>query len=508
MKNVRILACIWAAISIASFSVNAAAQDRKPIAVDKARVIQHWTKEERANAIPRDLFIDSRGLGYFKGRDGTLRPYGHDVPAQVTPTNQSISPFASRSNNGGGGGKSRDRTPPTISNMDPAEGTTIGESYTFEARVTDTSGVQSVTFKIQRIGSTYVNSFPASKALFSNTWGANVHGFTDGDWKWWIEAKDGIGNIGSSPVVNFKTYTGTASEPISNAVWQDGGTIQTAAGRLYFEMPDEPLPTGNWTGYVCSATVVDDGNTSGRSVIITAAHCVYDDVNKAFARNVMFIPNQAGSGTKTDLDCSNDVMGCWVPSFGVADANWASRTFPDNMRWDYAFYVVDDTGAHLGTAASSDALDAAAKSLPLSFAAPNHDVANSNVDFTHAFGYSYSEDPNLMYCAEDLELETSSGFNVDWWLPTCGLTGGSSGGPWVQPLDMETGSGPIISVNSWGYVWHGMELPGMAGAKLYDGVSSASCVFKSAKLTAFGDVPSTEGYAGKVADPDDPNTCP
>ncbi len=508
MRKVGVRACLWAAISIALFSVNAVAQDRKPIKVDKARVIQHWTKERRANAIPRDLVIDSRGLGYLKRPDGTLQPHGHDTPAEVTPTNHSISPFASRSNNRvGGGGKSRDKTPPSISNMDPAEGTIIGESHTFEARVTDTSGVQSVTFKIQRIGSTYVNSFSASRALFSNTWGANFHGFTDGDWKWWIEATDGAGNVGSSGTVNFAVYTGTASEPVGNAVWSSGGTVQTAAGRLYFEMPDEAIPTNKWRGYVCSATVATDDDAleghnhdgsfsdHGRSLIITAAHCVYDDAHGAFARNVMFIPNQAGSGTKTDLDCSNDVLGCWVPSFGVVDANWASGTFPANMGWDYAFYVFNDSGAHLGTTASSDALDVAAKSLPLSFVAPNHDVANSNIDFTHAFGYSYSEDPNFMYCAEDLSVELNSGYNTDWWLGNCGLTGGSSGGAWVQPMDKSTGSGPIISVNSWGYVWNGQELPGMAGPKLYEGVSTASCVFDKAKTATVSGSPE-DGHAG------------
>ena len=57
--------------------------------------------------------------------------------------------------------------------------------------------------------------------------------------------------------------------------------------------------------------------------ILTAAHCVYDDVNKAFARNVLFIPDQAGTtGAGTDQDCSNDPVGCWEPSHGVVDVDW------------------------------------------------------------------------------------------------------------------------------------------------------------------------------------------
>ena len=120
--------------------------------------------------------------------------------------------------------------------------------------------------------------------------------------------------------------------------------MQTAAGRIYFEMPGNAKHKGPWSGYVCSGTVAYDEDTADRSIIITASHCVYDDANKAFARNVLFIPNQAGGGKRTDQDCSSDLLGCWLPSFGVVDVNWKTRTFPDNIKWDYAYYVVDDEG--------------------------------------------------------------------------------------------------------------------------------------------------------------------
>ncbi len=483
MRKAGVRACLWAAISIALFSVNAVAQDRKPIKVDKARVIQHWTKERRANAIPRDLVIDARGLGYIKRPDGTLRPHGHDVPAQITPSNQSISPFASSSPRRGGG-RTKDRTAPTISGMNPAGGTTIGESYTFEAQVIDSGGVQSVTFNIQLMGSTYVNSFPASRALFSNMWGANFHGFTNGNWKWWVEATDRAGNTASSGIVNFTVYTGTANEPVGHAVWSSGGPVQTAAGRLYFEMPDDQS-LSTWGGYVCSATVVNDEDTAGRSLIITAAHCVYDDANKVFARNAFFVPDQADTtGKGTDGNCNNDPMGCWVPAFGVVDVDWTTRTFPDNIAWDYGFYVISDAGAHYGTATSSEALDVVAGSLDLSFTQPG-------LDYTQSLGYSYSEDPKLMYCADGLTIEEMYG--VNWWLESCGLTGGSSGGPMIQPTSATPGSGPIMGINSWGLVIGGYTLPGMAGSKLYD--NSASCVFGGAKTAIVSGSPA-DGQAG------------
>jgi hypothetical protein len=273
--------------------------------------------------------------------------------------------------------------------------------------------------------------------------------------------------------------------------------VQSAAGRIYFEMPSNPN-WRRWVGYVCSGTVATD-DTGGRSVIITAAHCVYDDANKAFARNVLFIPDQDGtSGSGTDLNCANDPYGCWVPSFGVVDANWTSRTFPDNIPWDYAYYVVPDEGAHSGTGTSSESLDGIVGSLPVSFVAPQVDdgvPGAESPDFTHALGYSYSDDPNFMFCAEDMTTERAA----NWWLPSCDLSGGSSGGPWVQPMNLTSGAGPIISVNSWGYTTS----PGMAGPFLDR--TSAQCLLGWAVVVDFAAIPATEGEAGLAVDPGD---CP
>lgn len=533
MNSARIGSGLWIAIAIALCSVNAQAQHRKSLDVDKAGVIAHWTKERRANAIPRDLVIDPRGLGYLRQPDGSLRPYGHDISAQVGPTNQAVSPFGKPVADPG------DITPPSITDMDPSPGETIGSTYTFKATVTDDlSGIRSVTFNIVKEGSTFVNSFSATKDS-GDVWSVGPLYPSDGSWTWWVEAKDGAGkggNSGTSSSVKFTVSSGDANnntntnqDVITNDQWS-GGAVQTAAGRLYFEMPSNSKRKGPWTGYVCSGTVATDNtitiddttskqtvNDHGRSVIITAAHCVYDDVNKAFARNVMFIPNQAGtSGTRTDRDCSNDPLGCWVPSFGVVDVEWTKWTFPDNMKWDYAYYVVSDDGAHsIATtgdpASGSSALDSVAGSLPVSFVPPLHDRNNDRTDFAFALGYSYSDDPKFMYCAEDMTTKAYNNQTVNWWLPGCGLSGGSSGGPWVQKTNDPTtwdgnrGDGVnIISVNSWGYT----SSPGMAGPMLAPlpltppTTSSASCIFDSAKSTSFESVASTDGDAGKVV------TCP
>jgi hypothetical protein len=240
-------------------------------------------------------------------------------------------------------------------------------------------------------------------------------------------------------------------------------------------------------------------DTSDRSIIITAAHCVYDDNYKAFARNVLFIPNQAGTtGAGTDTNCNNDPLGCWVPSFGAVDVDWTTRKFPNNIEWDYAYYVVKATGAYSGPNSVAESLKDAAGSLSIDFMTPlyDDDVANGAdaPDYTHALGYSYSDDPNFMYCAEDMTTEGA----VNWWLPSCDLSGGSSGGPWIQP--MADGDGLIISVNSWGYT----TTPGMAGPQL--DTTTAEHVFNIARCADFSVGSQGDGYAGVAVT--STTTCP
>jgi hypothetical protein len=203
--------------------------------------------------------------------------------------------------------------------------------------------------------------------------------------------------------------------------------------------------------YVCSGTAVTD-DTSGRSIVLTAAHCIYDDVNKAFAKQALFIPNQDdGGGDSTDADCRNDPEGCWIIDHGVVDENWTTRTFPDNIAWDYGYYVVSDKEAWSTSDAYANPGDRALDDL----GTLDIDTTARLDDSAHALGYPYDVDPELMYCTEPLASENT--YN-GYWLGQCGLSGGASGGPWVQPMD-DNGTGPVFSVNSWGYT----RQPGMGG---------------------------------------------
>jgi len=77
---------------------------------------------------------------------------------------------------------------------------------------------------------------------------------------------------------------------------------------------------------------------------------------------------------------------------------------------------------------------------------------------------------------------------ANWWLPSCGLSGGASGGPWAE--DGTGGTPFVMSVNSWGYTGS----PGMAGPKLNG--NSASCLFDVATSTPFNTVLASDGDAG------------
>ncbi len=436
---------------------------------DAASTAAYWTQARMDAAIPRDLVVDEDGQGFLRRPDGTLQPYGPGASAQ--PAVKPDSP-------GGGGGGGSDTEGPVVTGRTPANAAVIDASpHPFSATVTDASGVKSVTFLLT--GPDGTTSAHAASNLGGDEWGATIS-LTEGSWSWFVEARDTTRKGGNLTTTDTLVFTvdlpddGGGQDPgdpdpgtvVTNSEWTHGGAVQTAAGRIYFEMPGRgPF----WSGYVCSGTVATDATSNTRSVIITAAHCVYDEVNDVFARNVLFIPDQAGGANGTNTDCSDDPLGCWVPTHGVVDAGWADGSWPDIIPWDHGYYVVPTSGAHAGTPASSESLELAAGSLPVQFAAP---VLGAH---THALGYSYSDDPNFMYCAEALGLD--DGGYGSLWLASCGLSGGASGGPWVQPMDVGTGRGPIVGVNSYGYG----DQPGMGSSHLSTG--TAECLFGLAEGT-------------------------
>jgi len=133
--------------------------------------------------------------------------------------------------------------------------------------------------------------------------------------------------------------SGTPSPPVGSS-WTAGGEVLQTTGKVLFAMAG--------VYYVCSASVAND-TVSTRSIILTAGHCVYDETNKAFATNWMFVPDYDSAPatlTTSGSFCAQTKLGCWTANALVAAGGFANAgSFNDQaIVHDYAFAVVGSGG--------------------------------------------------------------------------------------------------------------------------------------------------------------------
>ena len=228
-----------------------------------------------------------------------------------------------------------------------------------------------------------------------------------------------------------------SGDAVTGARWTKGGVVKKAVGKVFFSMDGS-----NWT---CSGSVATDART-GYSLVLTAAHCAYDETENGaasgFATNWMFIPDWESAPNR---DCSQTVHGCWTATALVVHNGYATAGgFNDQATWhDFAFAVVG-AGGKLG----DQQLDAVAGSFPL--VSPITSVTKGMK--MYAFGYPAAgkyKGNTLIYCAGSI-IEDGYNDNKTWGLG-CDMTGGSSGGGWFKDFNESTGSGSLGSLNSYGY---------------------------------------------------------
>jgi hypothetical protein len=218
---------------------------------------------------------------------------------------------------------------------------------------------------------------------------------------------------------------------VTGASWTGGGDIVKISGKVLFTM--------GGSDYICSGTVVTETN-SNVSVVLTAGHCVVEN-DGTFATFWEFIPSFDTNGTYT---CTASKYGCWV-----ADSLYAHKTFATAggfndtaVRYDWGFARVS-TGGLSGTAK----LDSTVGSLAIQYSG----VAKT--DTLWAFGYPAAgkyHGYDLTYCKGPIGTDANAG-NATWSVP-CDMTGGSSGGPWVETGDPTLANGTVLSsLNSYGY---------------------------------------------------------
>lgn len=266
----------------------------------------------------------------------------------------------------------------------PADGSLIAYSPLAIQFAANGISEDTAKFTFTPLGGNQGDAVTVDETVVNSAASVKLGGFDVGSWKWTVEGTNQTYTfeVVEAPQLRSATITNTQ---VDEAPWQLGGQVAGTSGRLYY--------ASNGVNYACSATAIKD-NKSGRSLILTAAHCVWDDVNKKFGVNVLFIPDRdqinetlAGSiGRK----CDADVCGCWTASAGVVLERWKTVTWPNRLAYDYGIWIIDDFAAHSGkncttTGALDDAVDAF-----------QFDVGVNLADkFTYAFGYSYKYRPDL-----------------------------------------------------------------------------------------------------------------
>jgi len=219
----------------------------------------------------------------------------------------------------------------------------------------------------------------------------------------------------------------------------------------------------------CSATAVDSDN--GRTVV-TAGHCVLIPVAMVLSSsnatgfangaiditndNMVFVPGYRGGASTF---AGQTPHGVWVVDRAYTTGQWhnfasvsLSAVNPFNMQFDVAVLTVVDPTRPTTTLAG------VVDEQHIGFNGPFNKT-------TYAMGYPAAvstggpantapeakyDGRELVYCtgAARRDLLMSLEYQVD-----CNMSGGSSGGPFLQDFSTTTGVGTVVSVNSFKYPW-------------------------------------------------------
>lgn len=251
------------------------------------------------------------------------------------------------------------------------------------------------------------------------------------------QAKRGGSSGGST------TTSGTSYWPTD----QQNQLVANITGKVFFTM--------NGTDYVCSGSLVDDTDTS-IAVIVTAAHCVWDNsMNGGFATKWSFWPNYDSNSN--------------LPRFGfVAEKLFAPKDFTNQTSFnttatinDYAFAVIKSSDVRVNPGSLPKLGNFVKSEMAYSFGYPHASPFNGN-ELVYSFG-SLSTDPNTG--------------NKTWKLASS-MTGGASGGPWYRGYKDGNNVGVVSSLNSYKYMSDKNSMYGPQFSK------STSDLFDIAKLSS------------------------
>ena len=163
--------------------------------------------------------------------------------------------------------------------------------------------------------------------------------------------------------------------------------------------------------HFCTASVVA---SSGRDLLITAAHCINGGKNGGYRQDIVFIPGYRDG---------REPFGVWVPAKLLVAPQWENSSDPD---YDVGFIVLKP---HDG------------KNIEEVLGANQLGINPGYMNLVRVTGYPASQDAPVT-CVSQTSRQSQSQLRFD-----CdGFTGGTSGSPWVTHFDPRTLTGTIVGV--------------------------------------------------------------
>lgn len=247
-----------------------------------------------------------------------------------------------------------------------------------------------------------------------------------------VDAKTGIGKIQVNPAAGKAGGSTSTPGVVKTTDWPQGSPIaQTAVGKVFFSVGVD--------NYVCSGALATD-SLPDRAIMLTAGHCVWDDVSGGFVRNFAFFPNY-DSGDRT----------AWIATSLVARKEFTDQTTFNNIALanDFAFAVLTPES---GQSYLPDLGYPVNNFFKNSYDLDVNGFAAKSISY--AFGYPQAKPFNgltLKYAGSPIFVDTRT--NTTWGMSSS-MTGGASGGPWLSngtSTTVNAVSGKLSSLNSYKY---------------------------------------------------------
>lgn len=227
------------------------------------------------------------------------------------------------------------------------------------------------------------------------------------------------GGLSASPALPSPTGTAAQAEALA-----DGSPMSVSnplAGSPFTGVPQigALFGTSNGSidgqGHYCTGSVV---NSPEGDVIVTAAHCVYD--SSGVYTDIAFVPGYHDG---------QDPYGVWIPSAVVVSPQWASGSDPN---YDVAFVVVHEQGSPTKI---QDVVGGDQLSLSPGYAG-----------LTQVVGYPESTEQPITCTNYTKQFTDSSLTTAQLEFDCDDFPGGTSGGPFLQGVDANTGLGSIVGL--------------------------------------------------------------